>query len=178
MRAHRLDLQQSSPNSLQYIDLAVGGTCYLKAFFEIEVHIQVCVHTHLRALNLVLHVQPCIQLQYFINLVLFQKSFKIYNKRYWGMEIDPQSCQDSSPIAVHLSRKFMKVLIPTNISMVLVFNYKLSAVLQLSIIFKIGCFKTTVRLPSSPNSQLCRNFAALTPTCIHVSWVLLEFLVL
>ena len=42
------------------------------------------------------------------------------------MEIDPQSCQDSSPIDVHLSQKFMKVLIPTNISMVLVFNRKLS----------------------------------------------------
>ena len=73
------------------------------------------------------------------------------------MEIDPLSCQDSSPIAVHLSQKFMKVLIPTNISMVLVFNRKLSAVLQLSIIFKIGCFTTTVLFPSWLNSTQRRD---------------------
>ena len=63
-------------------------------FFEIEVHIQVCVHTHLRALNLVLLeymcTQPC------IGAVVFYKfstilEILIYNKRYWGMEIDPQS---------------------------------------------------------------------------------------
>ena len=65
-------------------------------FFEIEVHIQVCVCTHTPARTKFSTTRVHVYTAVYTAVVFYKFStileILIYNKRYWGMEIDPQSC--------------------------------------------------------------------------------------